>query len=302
MTSGEGCQRAIPMSVGTQRLLLALAPALSIGLAQVVSGTQAPIFPTRVEVVRVSVLVRGPQGPILNLRATDFEVRDNSVRQEVDRVIREELPLNVVMAFDVSGSVRGKNLGELKRAAHELVDGLRPGDRAALLTFADTLRLRFPLSSDFVTLHTQIAGLDPEGGTSLADGTFAALALGDADPGRVLAIVFTDGQETVSWLREADVVETAKQTEVVLYAVLLGGQGSTFLGRVASTTGGRLLSVSSPDRLRQTFLDILSEFKARYVLSYTPRGVDRKGWHRIDVRVRGKSAKVLARKGYVASQ
>ena len=277
-----------------------LAP--SFALAQMVPGAEAPSFPTRVEVVRVSVLVRGSQGPILNLRSTDFEVSDNGVRQEVETTMREELPLKVVLAFDVSGSLKGKSLGELKRAAHAVVDGLRPGDRAALLTFADTLRLKVLLSSDFATLHTQIAGLEAEGGTSLVDGTFAAFALGDGDPGRVMAIVFTDGVETSSWLRGADVVETAKQTDVVLYAVRLGDQGSSFLGRVTSVTGGRLLPVSSPDRLRQAFLDILNEFKARYVLSYTPRAVERKGWHRIDVRVRNQSAKVLARKGYVASQ
>jgi VWFA-related protein len=228
-------------------------------------------------------------------------VIDSGVRQEVETALREELPLNLFLAFDVSGSVKGKSLGELKDAALAVVDGLRPGDQAALLTFADTLRLNVPLGSDVARLRTQIASLDAEGGTALVDGTFAALALGDG-VGRVVAIVFTDGVETASWLSGADVAETAKQSDVVLYAVHLGDQAARFLDHVTSATGGRRLPVSSPDRLRKTFLDILAEFKARYVLSYTPRGVESKGWHRIDVRVRDQSARVLARKGYMASQ
>ena len=44
---------------------------------------------------------------------------------------------------------------------------------------------------------------------------------------------------------------------------------------------------------------ILDEFRSSYVLRYTPRGVDRPGWHEIDVRiVRPGSFTVRARKGY----
>jgi VWFA-related protein len=246
--------------------------------------------------------VRGAEGPILGLRAKDFEVRDNGVRQEVERVLFEELPLDVILAFDVSGSLKGEKLAELKRAAQGLVDGLRPGDRAALLTFADTLRLSPPLGADLRAIRAGIDGLEAEGGTSLIDGTFAALALGDVVAGRGLAVVLTDGQETVSWLREGDVVDTARRSEVVAYGVRVGGEAPSFLGRVASTTGGRVLQVASPDRLRQAFLEILTEFRTRYVLSYTPRRVARKGWHRLDVRVKGRAAKVVARKGYLVPE
>ena len=283
------------------RALLLTVPFSASASAQPPAG-QVPRFGTRVEVVKVSVLVRGSDGPILGLRAMDFEVRDNGVPQQVERVRSEELPLNVILTLDVSGSVKGEKLVELKRASHGLVDGLRPGDRVAFLTFAERLRLKPPLGVDFGAIHARIDALDAEGGTALMDGTFAALTLGDALGGRALAIVFTDGLENVSWLREDDVIEAARRSDVVVYAVRAGGEAPRFLGAVASTTGGRVLTADSPDRLRPAFLAILAEFRTRYLLSYTPRGVGRRGWHRLDVRVKERAAKVVARKGYLVPQ
>jgi VWFA-related protein len=266
------------------------------------SFAQVPTFEARVEVVKVSVLVKGGDGPIVGLQARDFEVRDNGVPQEVERVLQEELPLDVVLSFDVSGSVYGDQLADLKRAGQAVLDGLKSGDRATLVCFANGLTQLSPLQADLAPLRARIDALDAEGGTSLVDGTFAAMALGDAALGRALAVVFTDGEETASWLPESYAMDAARRTEVVVYGVQAGWEGGEFLERVGSTTGGRLLHVESSDRLRQAFLEILQEFRTRYVLRYTPRGVKRPGWHRLDIRVKGRSAKIVARKGYLVSR
>lgn len=96
-------------------------------------------------------------------------------------------------------------------------------------------------------------------------------------------------------------LDAVRRSEAVVYGVRVAGDAPSFLGRVASMTGGRILTAASPGRLRQAFLEILTEFRTRYLLSYTPRGVGRKGWHRLDVRVKGRAARVVARKGYLAA-
>jgi hypothetical protein len=45
---------------------------------------------------------------------------------------------------------------------------------------------------------------------------------------------------------------------------------------------------------------ILDEFRQRYLVSYTPRGVGSGGWHRLDVRIKGRKVAVKARAGYLA--
>jgi Mg-chelatase subunit ChlD len=143
----------------------------------------------------------------------------------------EELPLSVILAFDLSGSmnldvserVKGQRIAALKSAALALVDGLRPGDQAALLTFATMLRRHQPLTTSIPLLQTRVDGLRGEGGTSLVDGAFAAMALGDAVPGLFQAVVLTDGLENRSWLHEADALDAAKSSEVVVYRLPQSG-------------------------------------------------------------------------------
>lgn len=61
-------------------------------------------------------------------------------------------------------------------------------------------------------------------------------------------------------------------------------------------TGGSLHHLSAGE---DAFKRILDEYRHTYLLRYSPRGVDRGGWHEIDVKVtRPGSFNIRARKGY----
>ena len=67
--------------------------------------------------------------------------------------------------------------------------------------------------------------------------------------------------------------------------------------------GGRSFDVSSTKGLSDTFVGILDEFRGRYVLGFTPQGTGHgDGWHRLQVRVKGRSVSVKARPGDDATQ
>jgi hypothetical protein len=74
---------------------------------------------------------------------------------------------------------------------------------------------------------------------------------------------------------------------------------SPFLRDLGAATGGSLIQIASSGDLRSTFLRILDEFRHRYLVSYSPRGVTTTGWHRLEVRVRNRRAIVKARPGYL---
>ncbi|MGA2260157.1 MAG: hypothetical protein ABSH28_01840 [Acidobacteriota bacterium] len=65
-------------------------------------------------------------------------------------------------------------------------------------------------------------------------------------------------------------------------------------------TGGKTNEVESTKDLAEVFLYILTEFRQRYLLSYTPRGVSNTGWHRLQIRVRGRRVTTDARPGYLS--
>jgi VWFA-related protein len=72
-----------------------------------------------------------------------------------------------------------------------------------------------------------------------------------------------------------------------------------FLPALAEETGGTYLEAERSDRLRETFVRIVSEFRNRYLLTYTATGVDAGGWHPIEVKVKNKRGRVIARRGYL---
>jgi Ca-activated chloride channel homolog len=264
---------------------------------------QNATFSSRVEAVRVDVLVTEDGKPVRGLRAADFEIFDNGVRQAVDIVSVEQLPLNVVFTFDLSSSIVGERLGNLREASHTVVDGLKADDQAALVMFNTLVNVSQGLTSDTRLVKAAIDRANPAGNTSLVDASFAGMMLAESDVGRGLVIVFSDGLDTSSWLRPRAVLDVARRSDAVVYAVSAGqARRAEFLGDLTEQTGGRLFKIESTRSLSEVFLEVLNEFRQRYLLSYSPAGVSPGGWHTLTVRVKGRSSTVKARPGYLAGQ
>jgi len=262
--------------------------------------TQSAVFSTKVEVVRADVLVTDNGRPVLGLGPADFEVVDNGVPQEVEFVSYDQIPLNVVLTLDMSESVAGERLEHLRSAGAALLAGLKRNDQAALVTFSNQIVLGASLTNDLGPLRQALDRVVGEGETSLVDGAYAGLTVGESDAGRALLIVFSDGLDTISWLSPAAVLDTAKRSDVVVYSVSVGRRKADFLRDLTSFSGGRLFEMERTTNLGATFMSILEEFRHRYLVSYTPRGVSRDGWHRLEVRLKGRRATIKARPGYLA--
>jgi hypothetical protein len=112
----------------------------------------APTFKSGIDVVRLDVSVVDRNGaPVRGLTAADFIVTDQGIRQEVQSLAVDPLPLSVQLVLDVSASVSGRRLERLISAANGLLAALRPGDRAGLVTFShmllvDEMRARYVLA------------------------------------------------------------------------------------------------------------------------------------------------------------
>jgi VWFA-related protein len=299
--------RRAPTLALTLALTIVAATALPRAMPPRQSPPQTPHFMTHAEFVRVDTLVTNHGTSVDGLKSGDFELRDNGVLQKIEVMDASALPVDVAMALDISGSVAGPRLLNLKSAATGLIDSLRDGDRAALVSFNDLLLIRSPLTSDFGRVRSLIADMKADGRTSLRDAAYAALLQADPNAGRALVVLFTDGQDISSWLDDEALIDTAKRINVVVYSVALGAVRNSFhdvpqdtiLDELPHLTGGRRFSAEHPERLREVFATILKEFRQRYLLSYAPQGVDRAGYHTLDVRLaNGHKGEVRARPGY----
>lgn len=301
------------------KLLSSASLAILITTAAFVHGFQKADISIRVDDVPVDVLVTVNGKPVGDLTADDFEIFDNGVRQDIQYArLQKQMPVTAIMVFDMSRSVDGEMLFHLRNAASKLLSELKSEDRAALITFNNAVVLGSPPSKDITRLKAALDRVQPDGNSSLIDASYAGLMLTQSISDPTLLMIFSDGRDTMSWLTSDAVLEAAKRSEAVVYAVstrliinrtILSAEyifesekrmpKKTFLGDLTNLTGGDLINIESTFNLDAEFLNILNEYRNRYLLAYTPRGVKRGGWHSIEVRVKNRSAKVKARPGYI---
>lgn len=275
----------------------------ALALLAIVSWTTAaltqPIFSARVDGVRVDVLVTdSSRRPMRGLTPADFTIRDNGVAQQVDVVSFGEVALNVGLVFDLSESVAGARLEQLRAASRALTSELREGDQSGLITFDQAVSQRCPLTVDRACVDRALAEATPEGSSALVDGVSAGMIIGESDVGRSLLMIFSDGLDTASFLGEERVLDIGRRSDIVAYPIATKGARPRFLEELADVTGGRLHEVDRKEDLAPTFKTILDEFRQRYLITYTPRGVAKGGWHKLEVRVNRSGARVKARPGY----
>jgi VWFA-related protein len=279
----------------------AIVCAFAVAASSGAPWAQQATFSVSVNSVRLDVLVTDRGRAVRQLDESDFEVFDNKVAQQVDVVTFEQVPLRVTLAFDMSLSVTGERLEHLRSAGNAVLDGLRPEDRAQLITFSHAVVRRQPSTPDVSLLRTALNDVQPAGDTALYDGAFAATTLAESPDGRNLVLLFSDGVDTASWLTADRALTSARRANVVVYsAVVRGAPSLSFLRDLGRQTGGDVIEVETTRDLRGRFQTILEEFRQRYLISYTPRGVALRGWHDVTVRVKGRSVTVRTRPGYQA--
>jgi VWFA-related protein len=299
---------------------------MAAGAATAVS--QQAVYRSQVDAVRVDVRVTRGGASVERLSAADFELRDSGVVQTIATASFEQIPLDVQLVLDVSGSVSAEKARSLRDAARALLSGLTAADRAGLLTFSGRVREPQPMTSDLGLVRTRLDELRGGGSTSLHDAVYSALRL--REPGvtsRWAVVVFTDGIDNVSWLGHAEVVDAGRTSDAIVHGVIVpppegvassvwvtnrsGHQvagtttrqagpapaGLSALHELARETGGQVWEAAWGSTLEEAFRAVLEDLRSRYVLTYRPTGVADSGWHALEVKVK-RGGKVTARAGY----
>jgi len=206
----------------------------------------------------------------------------------------------------------GAKLDQLRAAAHSFLGELRPLDEAALVSFSDRVVWLSPLSPDLDQVRRALSSLQAQGATAMYDALFAALAIPQS-ASRTLVILFSDGQDTMSWLRAADLRRLVRRANALIHVVAARSEerGSRApiaantksadlneLRELAQITGGSLIEVRSPEHIEAAFTRIIEDMKNRYVLRYTPATERAAGWHKLEIRLRSRQGRVRGRSGY----
>jgi Ca-activated chloride channel family protein len=116
---------------------------------------------------------------------------------------RYQVPRDVVLVLDTSGSMRGAKMDQARKALKHLLGNLGPKDRFGLLNFATTVnryedKLLAADKEQVERAQKWVDKLEATGGTAIHDALASALGLRSSEEGRTFTVVFfTDGQPTI---------------------------------------------------------------------------------------------------------
>jgi VWFA-related protein len=179
----------------------------------------AVAFRTSTDIVAVGVNVMQRGRPVTDLAASDFRLLDNGIQQTVTNFSYERLPIDVTVALDISDSVSGRLLDELRRGVGELRAGLRDGDRLKLVVFNQRVRRLLDFTDRGVNVDEVFGRFEGIGGTSFVDTLTVALASKSVPERRHLVIAFSDGADTTSVNGPAHLLDVVRRTTATLTLV-----------------------------------------------------------------------------------
>ena len=302
--------RRVPAFLALGAMTLALRAS-----AQTPAPTPSPLtLEVAVDVVSVTAVVFDKGGHFVKgLGPKDVQLQEDGVPQEVSYFREgsgpgeERIPLSVVLVLDTSGSMN-RNLRFLQEAVLSFVYKLEEVDSALVVSFNESVKASVEFTKDTDRMERFVEGLQAWGGTSLYDALHYSLGRVKDEPGRKAIIVFSDGADTTSSMKQQEVVDYARAVEATVYSIgfqgqpgAFGGSAKGFLKKVADETGGAYFFPDKVGDLIKVFQAISNELKNNYLLAYSPKRPPDGSYRTISLRIPSRpELQVRVRKGYFA--
>jgi Ca-activated chloride channel homolog len=272
---------------------------------------EVSVIKADVTLVPVDAVVRDKNGALVdNLQINDFMVYDNGVAQEIALFSHEEMPLDVALVVDGSGSERSYIL-ELQNAALAVLQHLNPKkDQVALFCFGSGTIQLTGLTTDRLLLNHMIGKIPSMGGTDIKDALWeAAHFMRSKDPNRRRAIILiSDNCESAQIMKNnKETLDEMLEANAILYSIQTPGDnfGNTAanpkeIALLAVKTGGEVLNAKSVSDFHAALNSVILSLKHSYTLGFYPSDKGKDGsYHTLKVKLNSHSDfGIQARTGY----
>ena len=322
-----GCRKfgVLALLIATAFSVMGWAQATQYGVAASAVAVMATDEPgpvvtihQRVDEVNVLFIATDRHGKFVrNLNQNDFSILDDHKPVESVLNFRREtdLPIELGLLMDVSGSVQSRFAFEKEAATGFLQHIIRPGyDKAFVVGFNKESHLAQDFTDNIPALSAGIQRMRDGGGTALYDAIYKACKeklmrenISDR-PVRKAIVVVSDGEDNQSEYTRAQAIEMAERAGVLIYAISTDDSGLIWRGDkvledLASATGGRAFFPYKMKDITHSFAAIEEELRSQYDVAYRPSDLDPDGrYHSIEITALKKDLQVRARKGYFAPQ
>jgi VWFA-related protein len=191
-------------------------------------------FRSGVELINVTATVSDAEGRFVpNLTQDDFIVYEDDRRVDVTHFDAERVPVSLGIALDTSGSMAGDKMDAARAAIRRFVNELLDrNDELFLYRFSNYPVLVQGWTRDRRDLLDPLDRLNANGATALYDAVARAIPLARQGQNRKKALVIiSDGNDTSSRTEIRDLKEQIRQSEVLVYAVGIDGEGEQVVRR-----------------------------------------------------------------------
>ena len=276
-----------------------------------VIGQQAT-FKSGTSIVPVLTTVTDNQGRLVpNLEQEEFTILDNGKPQPITLFQNETQPFTVVVMLDFSFSMT-THLDLLKQATEQFILRMLPADMGQVGAFSDKIQFSGEFTNNRDDLVAALKDLQFGNPTRLYDAIDASIDMLKEVEGRKIVLVFTDGDDTASRRGMGDVLDKARATETMIYAIGLESEFPIAPGRMQRTrpdrglrkladeTGGGYFELKKTTELAPTFTRVAQELHSLYTIGFQPVLLDNKE-HRLEVKMKQAGQTGRARRSYIAS-
>jgi Ca-activated chloride channel family protein len=267
-----------------------------------------------IDLVSLNVTVMDGTRYVGDLDEQEFEVFEDGAKQSITFFSRIQQPIALAILLDTSASMN-ERLSTAQEAAIGFARRLRKEDVIEVIDFDSQVRILQSFTNDVAALEKAIRGTDVNGSTSLYNAIYISLkelkkakASSAEEIRRQAIVVLSDGDDTSSLVPYEEVLDLAKRSETVIYAIGLRPAGafrSEFkeaefvLKQLSQETGGRAYFVTAASELPKIYEQISDELANQYSLAYSSKNPLRNGaWRRIVVRVSRTGLTARTRQGY----
>ena len=242
---------------------------------RMLKGPSTTVESVRVDVVQLHVSALDKAGHFVKgLAKDDFAVREDGKPQPVSGFeVAENLPLNIGLVVDASGSME-KGMPFVHEAAAELFRSLmREKDRGFVLEFRDRPRFLQELTGDSPSLQRAAREVKAEGATALYDAMVLGLYQFRALQGRRALVVVTDGDDNRSHVEYDTLLRYARSAGAPIYFIAVNIPLTDFKSRritkeIAAESGGDVFSISSAAKMGEVTKRIEEELRSQYIVAF----------------------------------
>jgi Ca-activated chloride channel homolog len=235
---------------------------------------------------------------VTGLERTHFRLWEDKIEQTITHFASEDVPVSIVVAFDLSGSMGNKFKLSLA-ALNQFIRSANPEDEFALVVFSDQARLLRKFTQDTEAIQNQMLFVQPNGQTALLDAIVLSLEeMRHARYSRKAILIISDGGDNNSRYTVNEVKQRVRESDVQVHAIgieeslMLSSRsmedlgGAALLSDLATQSGGRLYEIFNTSDLPNVAAKIGSALRSQYVLGYVPSAERRDGkYHRVQVKV-----------------